>query len=329
MNVDQIYERFELEFQRRKFVGGLLPAIIDFLMALGLPRGDVSSLDELLEAFPQQTVTAAGKRANTLIVQAPDGSTLSIRPFYNRVERSYTVEHHRHDYPSCAPHATQAWVDYQQWIDALTRLSTAELTELRERVFAHVVEQLPDRTFDPTTVRLEPATFRLLLEEFDFKAPRREPPGAAFQGVAFGFIRADNPHLQVEIGKVHTGSGTVQRVGDIDAWEGRRLALSAEVKYRAIESKHVDELSTFANNVNQRGAIGLLIAADIQDEARTALLERGVTPLTLEELIGIVQIWDPAKQKTAVQSVVYYADRIEKNSVLTDRLDKFLDEVEA
>jgi len=46
--------------------------------------------------------------------------------------------------------------------------------------------------------------------------------------MVFGFLRADNPHLQIEIDKVRTGSKRLQRVGDIDGWEGARLAISAE-----------------------------------------------------------------------------------------------------
>lgn len=329
MTVEKIHEQFVEEFRRRRFVGGLLPAIIDFLMELGLPRDDVRSFSDLVKAFPQQTMTAQGKRANTFIVQTEDGKTLSIRPFYNKAEQFYKAERHRHDYPSCAPHATQAWADYRVWIDELTRLSKEELAKLRELAVNHVLEQLPDRTFDPATVRSEPPTFRLLLEELDFRAPKGEPNGGAFQGAAFGFIRADNPHLQVQIDKVHTGSSRLQRIGDIDAWEGKRLAVSAEVKYRPIEQKHLPDLSTFINNVNQRGAIGLLIAADIQDQAKIELLESGVTPLTLEDLIRIVQMWDPAKQRIAIKSMVYYAEHVEQNSVLVDRLDRFLADVDA
>lgn len=328
MTADEIFEEYREDFKRRKFVGGLLPAIIDFLLELRMPRDDIESFDEFLEVFSQQHLTAAGKRANTLIVERSDGSTLSIRPFYNAIERFYLSEKHRHDFPSCAPHATQAWNDYTEWLDTLVRLEEDELVDLRERAVQHVLDELPDRSFDPATLDITPPTFRLLLEGFDFKAPTGEPSGGAFQGAVFGFMRAENPHLQVEIDKVRTGSRRRERVGDIDAWDGDRLAITAEVKYRTLDVDAVPDLSSFINAVRTRRAIGLVVGLDISDDAKEAFLTEGVKPLTLEELIQIVEMWDPAKQRIAVKSMVYYADHVEKNSVLTDRLNEFLSDLD-
>jgi hypothetical protein len=61
-------------------------------------------------------------------------------------------------------------------------------------------------------------------------AHKGELTGTSLQGIAFGFLRADNPHLQIEIDKVRTGSKRLQRIGDVDGWEGARLAISAEAK---------------------------------------------------------------------------------------------------
>lgn len=91
-----------------------------------------------------------------------------------------------------------------------------------------MLSNLKSHAFDPSSVKIKPSLFQLLLEEFDLTAQKGEPTGAAFQGMVFGFLRADNPHLQIEIDKVRTGSKRLQRVGDIDGWEGARLAISAE-----------------------------------------------------------------------------------------------------
>jgi hypothetical protein len=32
-----------------------------------------------------------------------------LRPFYNRAETLFPTERKRSDYPSCGPHATEAW----------------------------------------------------------------------------------------------------------------------------------------------------------------------------------------------------------------------------
>lgn len=325
---DEIFEAFQEDFQQRQYVGGLLPALIDFVLALELPSSEVDSLDDLFEQFPQQHRTRQDLQANTLIVEQSDGSHLSIRPFYNDVETYFRADEHRHDFPSCAPHATQAWDQYTDWIDSLCGMSEAELRDLRQRVVDHVLDVLPDRSFDPDSVIVEPPAFRLLLEEFDFGAPNGEPTGAAFQGAVFGFIRADNPHLQVQIDSVRTGSSRRQRVGDIDAWDGERLAITAEVKAYVFPSSDVDDLSNFVNEVNRRGAIGLVVAFDLEEEAREELAQAGTIPLTVQDLIDIVELWDPAKQRTAVKSFVYYAEHVEQNSTLADRLNGFLDSLE-
>lgn len=328
MTPEEIYDEFVDEFARRKFVGGLLVALIDFVLELGVPTSTVSSFEELRGAFPQQDRTRAGDRANTLIVQRKDGSTLSIRPAYNQAERFFKAEHHRYDYPSCAPHATQAWDDYEEWIDALCRLSEEELKGLRRRVVEYVLEELPDHKFQPGSIEVEPPVFRLVLDGFDFSSPEGEPSGAAFQGAAFGFIRADNPHLQVEIDKVRTGSSRRQRVGDIDGWDGERLAVTAEVKAYTLSASDIEDMSDFAHQVNRREAIGLVVAFGFEEEARDLLLESGVKPLSIEDLVGIVDLWDPAKQRIATKSFVYYAHHVEQNAVLIDRIDEFLEEVQ-
>lgn len=327
MNPGQkLFEEFVTAFRNRKFVAGLLIAIIDLLKALDVPTTDVESYAELIERYPKQEKTSAGRHANTLILARGDG-TLSLRPFYNAAERYFMVERKRYDYPSCAPHATQAWGDYIGWIDDLCTMSLAELDELRQAVVDHVLEALPSHEYDPSTVKIQPPIYRILLEEFDFSAPPKEPSGAAFQGAVFGFVRADNPHLQVEIDKVRTGSKRKQRVGDIDAWEGERLALSAEVKNLEVSVSLAEGLSTFYSAVNNRGAIGLVVGQGFEDRARQIVTEAGIKPLDIEELVGLVELWDPAKQQIAISSFQYYAAHVEKNSVLMSRVRQFLENV--
>jgi hypothetical protein len=325
MTPDQLFAQFSAGFTARRFSAGLLTAFIDFYLKLGIPGSEVSSFSELLEQFPRREQTAAGKRANTLIVSLANGETLSLRPFYNEAERLFRAEHKRFEYPSCAPHATQARSDYEAWLDALATFNEAELKDLRARVEAHVLEHLPSHAFDPTTVQIEPPLFRLLLQQFDLSAQRGEPTGAAFQGVVFGFLRADNPHLQVEIDKVRTGSKRLQRVGDIDCWEGARLAISAEVKPLALKADDVPDLAGFANETGRRGALGIVVASGFYESAREELVRLGVKALDTHDLLRVVELWDPLKQRTAVASLVYYARHVEKNASLAARIDQFLD----
>lgn len=329
MTPDELYQEFVDGFAGRKFSAGLVIAFIDFLNALGVPGAELRSAEELLKKYPRQQKTAAGKRANTLIVAADGGKTLSLRPFYNAAERFFRAEHKRFDYPSCAPHATQAWADYLHWLDALVTFSPQEMSSLRRRVGDYVLDNLKDQAFDPASVRVEPPLFQMILEDFDLTAGKGEPTGAAFQGIVFGFLRADNPHLQVEIEKVRTGSKRLQRVGDVDAWEGARLAITAEVKQYVLKDDNVPDIEGFANEAGRRGAIGLVLALGFDAGVRGRVESLGLRALDAEDMLGVVRLWDPVKQRTAVSSFVYYVKHVEKNSSLAGRLDAFLGRVSA
>ena len=328
MDRSELFRDFGEQFIERKFVGGLVIACIDFLDDLKVDANSVTTFEEFLTHFPRQTETATRKHANTLIVIA-DGGTKSLRPYYNAAERFFRVEHKRFDYPSCAPHATQAWADYRPWLNALIGMGAAERALLRADVAQFVLNELPSHEFDPLSVEVDPPLFRLVLEQFDMAARKGEKTGAAFQGIVFGFIRADNPHLQVEIDKVRTGSKRLQRVGDVDAWEGERLAVTAEVKQYVIETKTLPNLAAFANEANRRGSIAIVAALDFAQGVREALMEQNAEPISQEDMLRIVTLWDPVKQRTAVASFVFYAKHIEKNALLAERLTRFLKKTEA
>ena len=326
MTKQELFDEFVAGFQARKFSAGLLVAFIDFLTELGAPDATLESFDDFLALHPRQEETAQGKRANTLIV-AHGESTLSIRPFYNQVERFFRAENKRFDYPSCAPHATQAWRDYRPWLDALVTFDHESLQTLRTGVVEYVLETLESQEFDPSSVRVDPPVFARILEDFDVTSQKGEPTGAAYQGIVFGFLRADNPHLQIEISKVRTGSKRLQRVGDVDGWEGGRLAVSAEVKQYVLGPDAIPDLEAFANEAGRRGAVGLVVALGFEPEAREGLEGLGLKPLDKDDLLAIVELWDPMKQRIAAMSFVYYAEHVELNSSLTRRLREFMEAV--
>jgi hypothetical protein len=325
MNADRLFQDFEKGFPKRKFSAGLLIAFIDFLKNLGIPGQQFKSLDDMLKRYPRQQTTAAGHHANTLIVDRGGGAgTVSLRPFYNEAERYFRAEKKRFDYPSCAPHATQAWADYRPWLDALVTFTPTELDQLRAKIADYVLAKLKSQEFDPASVETDPPLFRIVLESFSITAQKGEPTGAAYQGIVFGFVRADNPHLQVEIDKVRTGSKRLQRVGDIDCWEGSRLAISAEVKQFALKTDAVPDLEAFGNATGKRGSLGMVVALAFDEGVRAEIEALGLKALDRDDLLRIVELWDPLKQRTAVQSLVYYAQHVEKNSSLTDRIKAFL-----
>ena len=327
MTPTEVFDDFRASFRSRKFTAGLLLAFIDFLVELSVPDLGLLSFEDFLVRFKRQTMTAAGKRANTLIVDRGGGQTLSIRPFYNRAELYLRAEQKRFDYPSCAPHATQAWSDYIPWLDALVSFRAQDLSALRERICQFVLKELESHEFDPSSVKIEPPLFRLLLERFDLTAHKGERTGAAFQGVVFGFLRADDPFLQMEIEKVRTGSKRLHRVGDIDGWEGARLAMSVEVKQYVLAPDHIASLEGFANETGRRAALGIVAALGFDDGVRERLNQLGVRSLDVCDMQRTVALWHPLKQRAAVSSLVYYVLHVEKSSALAKRIEAFLDDV--
>ena len=327
MKPNELIREFENEFGRRRFVGGLLPAFIDFFHQFDALGGRYSDLDAFFKDHPRQQQTAAGKTANTLIVRSRlsgGDRTQSLRPLYNHWERYFRAEQKRFDYPNCAPHATQAWNDYLQWIDAILALSPEEATKVRQRVVDHVLATLPSHEVDVEGLQALEQRFSTLLQGFSMSGQKREPAGAVFQGIVYAYIRADAPHLHLDVSKVGAGSKRLQRVGDIDGWEGERLILSAEVKSFDLRKNDVPDLAAFANEVARRKALGIVAAATFQDEARADLEGQNIRTLDLDDLVRVVEFWDPLKQRAALNAFTYYVHHIEKNSPLMRRLERHL-----
>jgi len=84
----------------------------------------------------------------------------------------------------------------------------------------------------------------------------------------------------------------------------------------------------FANETAKRGALGLIVALGFEGGVREDVEALGVKALDRHDLQRIAGLWDPLKQRTAVQSFVYYAQHVEKNSTLTARVMDFLGSAE-
>ena len=332
MTPDDILEEMRVEFTRgrgaranpRKYVAGLLISFCDFLIELGLPDPGVQSLDDLFARFPQIT-----EGVSTLTVRLPDGNQKTIRPAYERAHRFFIYEQKRLDYPRSQPYATGKWADYRHWLNALVTFSLNDLLTIKTQTRTFVLGTLPAHAFDPSSVRVEPPIFRMLLQSFRFdqRAPG-ETTGAAFQAAVFGYIRADAPHLQVEARKARTGSARLAGIGDIDAWEGDQLVVSAEVKSFVVEGGIVEDLEFFASEVRQRGALGMVTALDFRDQAaRDAIESLGLAPLSLADLVRIVSLWDPLKQRAALNAFQWVVVHREQNMPLMRRVVTFLESV--
>lgn len=325
--LDEISANFD-KGARRKFLPGLLIAFIGFLRELNATNGRFKTMDEFFDMYPRQLKTASGNKANTLIVRNGE-RTLSIRRYYDTIQNWFRSDQMRFDYPSAAPHATQAWEGYTHWLNALLAFSDDELDELTAKAKKFVLDKLPSQDIDPNSIVREPARFLLFLEKFDMTAGKGENTGAAYQGTVFGYIRADAPHLQVEVGKVRTGSKREKRVGDIDARDGDALVLSAEVKQFLFKSDGLPDVAEFANLISRHKALGMIVALDFDEGVREKILDIGLQPVSREDLRDRVKLWDPLKQKIAVNALLYYVGFREQSSSLYARIKQFLEEIES
>jgi hypothetical protein len=100
---------------------------------------------------------------------------------------------------------------------------------------------------------------------------------------------------------------------------------SAEVKQYTLNMKAIHQPEGFSNETGRRGGFGVVVALEFEEGVRDALEGLGLISLNLEDMLRIVELWDPIKQRTAVTSFLYYAKHIEKNFSLSARLDKFLE----
>lgn len=328
MTPDDILDEMAAEFRvgkagrPRKYVGGLLPSFCEFLLELDTQGKGYADFDAFLVDFP---LIVDG--VSTLTVAVPGGQK-TIRPAYNKIHQFYIFENKRLGYPRSEPYATGKWADYRRWLDSLVTFSKAQLEDVRDRAKQFVLDELTPVVFDPSSVHVDPPVFKSLLEDFDFRARAKgEPTGAAFQAMVFGFIRADAPHLQVEARKVRTGSARLGGIGDIDAWEGDRLIISAEVKHFILAADDAKSFEHFSHEVRQRAALGMVVAEEFQEDARDAFEALGLVALSPKDLLAIVRLWDPLKQRAALNAFHWSIARKEQSPGLMDRFDAFLIEM--
>ena len=67
-------------------------------------------------------------------------------------------------------------------------------------------------------------------------------------------------------------------------WEGKRLAISAEVKQYGLAPDSVPDLEAFANKVGRRGALGLVAALNFDEGVRDMIEALGLRALDKDNL---------------------------------------------
>jgi hypothetical protein len=328
----QIIERVEdyvaSRFKGMKYILGLA---LDFaLLAQRLSAADEEGKslrkdltgEELFVRY--QLVKERGSRqANTLTLKI-GGMEQGIR----KIEESVAEFFHRlkrTDYPSAYVYNTGQWQKYRDLLVDCFRLSEAGRLELCKRLIHFGLmnmavadfygRSLPRPTLLPEVIRSYP------------RAARGENGGLTLQALAYGFFKADRPHLSIVTDKVRRGSKRQKQIGDIDCYAGIDLELSVEVKDFEIKAENLEaELGDFIQSITSNRIMGLAFVASSTEEARRALSDHGLHVMTLDDLLRITGVWDWPKQNAAVLGMLHFLSHVEQNPDAVERLLAFISE---
>jgi hypothetical protein len=266
------------------------------------------------------------KDTNTLTIRY-DGEQYGIRPVQNEVRDLFIYELRRTNFPSSPGHHTGNWPDYAELLDYAFRLSRTGRFEACLRLFDLGLEELEEKRFesrDPAFRR----PFTDIVSDYQRSHPD-ENGGLAFQAMAYGYVKAEYPHLSIRASKVRTGSSRQNRYGDIDGFQGPDLMVSVEVKDLDIDDgNYRSELGTTIQLAESTTAVPVAICRTVSADARVALESDGVAVLDDDDLIEELGRWDYHKQNLAVQGMLHYLANIEENPDAVQRLLRFLEDID-
>lgn len=289
-----------------------------------LSLAGLSSDADPFTTFPIES-RAQGGVVNTLNFTVGEHKA-TLRPRFNQAAQAIRVDMRR-DHPSAPAHATQAWPGYRVLVDLIFRMSPAARTRFAEHIWNSGVIQAPERLWATQAVRIV-RPFEKVLADFDTHGAL--PGGALFQSLVFGFFTADSPNLTLESHQVNTGSSRVDMPGDVAGFRGGEVELAVEVKdfpitEDTVESVLVDFLEDLVEAPNTTAVV---VAESVDDASRERLASSNVIALSRQDLRDRVVTWDLPKQQDALRGAIYYLSRIQKKTLLVDRLVDFLSEHE-
>lgn len=304
----------------RAFITGLAFAFLGVVENLARQLPPTTDTSDALSEFPPQETDASGRRRNSLYIVGP-ASNISLRKYYNLFEPVVWDALHRYDYPNCAPHATQAWPQHRDLLDAILGASAGARLAFARGLWERVIA-LPEFAGRKGLVAC-PRPFTTVLSEFP-NTQQGEPAGAVLQGLAFAYYRADAPNVTLETGKAQAGSARTGRVGDVDGWSGGELVLSIEVKDVDITVTSVAGVGAWLSNLERwPNATPIVLARSFDDGAAEWLEERNVLMLDRSRMAGNVALWDLKKQEMAIREMSYFLTRVQRNSALLSRFVEF------
>ena len=320
--VDRLIEQEKAEFSSSK---GTLGLALDFLMiAERLSQADewVSGFnpeidaEDVLDRYEQASVKS------TLTIKKDD-EKYAIRPVHNEVIDLFREDLKRTNFPSSPGHHTGEWDRYTHLLAKAFQLSRDGRYVASQRLFDYGLEQLERKDITKREPPF-PDPFRKVLQEFDRSHPDEEG-GLTYQAWAYGYVKANWPHLSLEASKVRTGSSRQNRYGDIDGYVGPDLMVSVEVKDRPIDGSNVaSELGLMMELAESATTIVVAVCRSATDDAVERLEESNVKVLTDRRLEEELELWDYHKQNRALQGMAHYLTNVEEDPGALQRLLKFV-----
>lgn len=315
-------------FAGAKYVLGLG---LDFVLLAQQVSDDVGrdfepklTVDEIFNRHKRIT-ERGGKTLNTLTLRGPGGAAHGIRKAEERILGLFHDELNRLDYPSAYVYNTGQWQKYQDMLVLSFQLSLpgryVAVEHLIDYGLAHMSRA---ETFEGNPrVRL----LQLIVNDYPRGEVEGENAGVIFQGIVYGYIKADRPHLSLIVDKVRTGSKRQKRIGDIDCYLDVKVEMSVEVKdFRVTEDHFQKELGTFVQDVLEGGIHGVVIARDVDEKVLQRLEGQSIVVRTQEDLLRDTSFWDWPKQDAAVRGLFHYLAHVEQNHDAVDRLQWFVHE---
>ncbi len=324
--IEAILQGVEEQFGTLKYVLGLA---LDFtILAQKLSHHDPEAKAfrrglteaELLARY--ELVPNRGKRQTNTLSLRFAGSAFGIRAIEEAVCDLFVLAD-RTGYPSAYVYNTGMWQHYKSLLVDCFKLSESGRFILCNSLIDFGLARFPKNEYYGRE-RPRPRLFGAIVRDYP-RSGAAENSGMIFQGIAYGYLNADRPHLSLIVDKVRTGSARQRRFGDIDGYFGLDLELSAEVKDGAITTGNLAaELGQFLRDVANHRVLGIVFARSVDEPARDELRARGVATITDAEILSTVENWDWRKQDAAVHGLLHFVAHVEQNPVAVHRLLDFI-----
>jgi len=327
--IRQVLGYVEERFGGMKYILGLA---LDFVfLAQRVSEGERGnrfepdlSEEDLFERY-ERVKRSDGRELNTLTIRRENnGETVGIRQTEEDV-LEFFHDLGRTDYPSAYVYNTGQWHKNKRLLTLAFRLSEAGRRRAAGALINYgLVRMTPNAA---STGNPRPRLFLAVIDDYPRAAVEGENSGLVFQGIAYGYFKADRSHLSLIVDKVRTGSSRQQRIGDVDGYHGLDVEFSAEVKDLRLTADSFDrELSTFAELARRDGILGIAFCREFTAAAQEQVVGAGLLPFSQEELLNNVAHWDWPKQNRAFLALLHYLAHVEQNPGAVQRLLEFLAE---